>query len=117
MSQIGWRLLQLAIFAVLFFALIFSGRTPGEAPSGKDAAGVFLVAGAATVVLFAIINQVQNWLIRRRARMVGGGVDLAQKSDRDRDRLGRAWPAIDEPAEIIEVTGREQPRKLRGPLP
>lgn len=46
--------------------------------------------------------------LRRRA-------DLAEEADHDGDALGRAWTALDEPAEVIEVPGREQPRKLLRP--
>lgn len=116
MNQIGWRLLQVMVFGALFFGILFGGRNAASAPSGKDAGGVLLIAGALTLVLFGIVNQIQNWLIRRRAGMVGSGANLAQEPDHDRNRLGRAWSMSEEPAEVIEVARRENPRKLGSPF-
>ena len=115
MRRIGWMLLQAAVFAVTFWAIYWAGVAPGTVPNGQDAGAAALGAIVVTFLVVGIINQIQNYLFRRRGSGVAGRVDLAEQPDNRSDRLGRSRPVLDEPSEIIEIPFREKTRKLLRP--
>jgi hypothetical protein len=113
MKRLGWMVAQLVVFGGFFY--VFLSKNPDVKAAGQENVAAATVALILTLIIFGIINQVQNWLIRRRGRRVVGRVDLAQEPDHDRDGLRRPRAVIEEPPEIAQIPLREKPGKLLRP--
>jgi hypothetical protein len=109
--RLGWMVAQLAVFGGLSYLLVNEYE-----PNKADAVGAAMVFSLVlTLLIFGIINQIQNWLIRKRARRIRPRVGLADEPDHDSDGLGRIGSRPQDPLEIAEIPFGEKPGKLLRP--
>lgn len=108
---------QTVVFAGLAFWLGNGLHSNGENSADAAGTGVFF-AFILTLIIFGAINLVQNYLIRRRAKSrLSANIGLSDKPDHGRYSARSAGAVLEDGPEIIEIPGREQPRKISGPLP
>lgn len=117
MSRAGWMFCQFAVFVGLSFWLANGMHSNGENSADATGFGVFF-AFIFTLVIFGVVNQIQNWLIRRRAKsLLKSGVGLPDEPDHGGYRSGRTRTITEDSSELLEISLGEKPRKISGPLP